>query len=89
MAIKSLKSQVACYLSLNIISLNDKEPRFDSIPLVTLSNLIMALRFCLLILLPPARRYQVKVAWLVAEVVTMVAVELTRDLFQRYVLNVC
>lgn len=89
MAIKSLKSQVACYLSLNIISLNDREPRFDSIPLVTLSNLIMALRFCLLILLPPARRYQVKVAWLVAEIVTVVLVELGQDLLKRYVLNAC
>lgn len=96
---KALKSQVACYLSFNIITMTDrpfdelKTPRFDSIPLITFANLLLALHFYLLAFLPPDRRRQFQVAWLVAGIVTVVAAELWRDLLKTYVgkqvLNVC
>lgn len=80
---KTLKSQVACYLSFNVVSLNDHGPRLDSIPLVTLSNFLLALRFYLLALVPPARRYQAQVAWLLAEIVVSVCVWAFADSVQK------
>lgn len=74
MARRKLRAQVACYLSFNLI---------------TFANLLLALRFTLLVFLPPARRYQVRVAWLMAGIAAVVLAELWRDLLKNYAVNVC